>query len=89
MDYYAVSQALIDRLRSKGYSPIYGNNGAGLIIFIYPEAPAWAVDQIKSDGAGGVKGAVVDLYSNYRWAPSHLAWDNEVSASWQAPAFSP
>jgi hypothetical protein len=60
------------------FRSVYGNNGGGLLIFVYREAPAWAVEQIKNGGSGGVKGGVIDLNSGYRWITSHLGWDSEI-----------
>lgn len=60
------------------FHSIFGNNGSGLLIFVYREAPAWAVEQIKNGGSGQVKGGVVDLYSGFRWITPHLGWDSEI-----------
>jgi hypothetical protein len=64
--------------RSKGwFKSLIGNNGAGLLIFVYDEAPAWAVDKIEGFG-GEVFGATVDLFHNKSWIPSHLGWDRII-----------
>lgn len=70
----AVFQRTKDWFRS-----IYHNNGAGLLIFVYDEVPAWALDEIQKGGSGGVTGAAIDLMSNKRWVPSHLGWDREIN----------
>ena len=66
-----------DRTKNWFHS-IFGNNGSGLLIFVYRDAPAWVVEQIKSGGSGQVKGGVIDLYSGFRWITPHLGWDNEI-----------
>ena len=60
------------------FTSLMGNNGGGLLLFVYPETPAWALEQIKSGGSGMVKGGVLSLNSNFRWITSHLGWDREI-----------
>ncbi len=60
------------------FGSLIGNNGGGLLLFVYPETPAWVLEQIKAGGGGMVKGGVFSLNSNFRWITSHLGWDQEI-----------
>ncbi|MCI5208753.1 MAG: hypothetical protein D3910_08155, partial [Candidatus Electrothrix sp. ATG2] len=60
-----------------------GNNGAGILLFTYYEAPAWAVDTTLELGKGflgygQVIGGVFDLSSNKYWMSDHMGWGNEL-----------
>jgi|GEM_PF-3351479 len=56
------------------FQSLIGNNGAGLLVYVYDAAPAWAVDIIKNF-SGEVYGATIDLENGATWIPSHLGWD--------------
>lgn len=55
----------------------YGNNGNGLLLFIYPDTPAWAADEVKQS-VGSISGGIVDPWSSFRWISSTLGWDGEI-----------
>lgn len=62
------------------FHSIYGNNGGGLLLLVYPEVPAWALDQVKNF-SGEVVGGAIDLNNNRQWVSGHLGWAQEVGAA--------
>ena len=59
---------------------MYKNNGSGLLLFAYYQAPPWAIEQIKNF-SGQVGGGVIDLNSSWQWVTGSLGWDQEVGAA--------
>lgn len=67
--------------RTQGwFHSIFGNNGGGLLLLVYPEIPAWALDQVKGF-SGEVVGGAIDLNHSKQWVSSHLGWAQEVGAA--------
>lgn len=65
------------------FKQVLGRTGAGVLLFVYRQAPASEVDQIVNLGRGRLGyGQVVagayDLMSNRYWLPDHMGWDHEL-----------
>ncbi len=59
------------------FRSVYGNNGNGLLLFICPDTPAWAAEEVKQT-VGSIAGGIIDPWSGFRWINPTLGWADEI-----------